>query len=72
MKVTDYVHIFPEDLDIGDIVCDAFIMWHFDSNAFMNGHKLGKGFSENHVAYGKYLFHHTLKGFELIDNNYTR
>ena len=72
MKITDYLATLPEDLKVGDIVCDAFIMWHFDSQAYLQGWRLGKGFTENHVSYGRYLFHHTLKGFELIDDNYTR
>lgn len=72
MKVTDYVATMPEDLKIGDIVCDAFIMWHFASHDYMIEWRSGKWLTDHHVSFRKYLFHHTLKGFELIDDNYNR
>lgn len=63
------IEVKPYELKIGAVVDINYIRWHFDC------HYNSKAFptKETHpLFFNKYLFHHTLKGFELIDDNYTR
>lgn len=64
------IEVKPHELVVGNIVGIDYVHWYFDNTLHVGWGSLG--LLSSHHNFGKYLFHHTLKGFELIDDNYTR